>query len=311
MKLPAIAATAIAALLVASAAEAGPKVVTTIKPVHSLVAGVMAGIGEPSLIVDGAGSPHTYSLKPSQARAVEQADMVVWIGHELEAFLEKLIETLGANARVLELAETDGLVRLKLREGGAFEGHGHEETAEADDGHGHDEFDMHLWLDPRNAAVMTRRIAEALAETDPANAERYRANGEATIGRLDELTAELDDMLAPVRNRPFVVFHDAYHYFENRFGLSAAGSITVSPDVMPGAERIAALRAKVRETGAACAFSEPQFEPKLVAVVTEGTDARAGVLDPLGADIEPGGELYFELMRRLAASVRDCLAEAS
>ncbi|MEM1045873.1 MAG: zinc ABC transporter substrate-binding protein, partial [Pseudomonadota bacterium] len=188
----------------------------------------------------------------------------------------------------------------------AHEGHGH-----GDHAHGHGAVDAHVWLDPQNAKALVHEIEEALAAHDPANAAKYEANAEALMARLDDLTAEIKTTLEPVKDKPFVVFHDAYHYFENRFGLKAAGSITVSPEVIPGARRIGEIQGKLKELDAACVFSEPQFEPKLVTVVTDGTNAKSGVLDPLGARLENGPSLYFDLLRGMATSFRDCLAVAS
>ncbi len=376
----------------ALAARADVNVVASIKPVHSLVAAVMKGIGEPGLIVDGAGSPHTYAMKPSQAAMLQKADVVFWIGHELEAFLEKPLEAIASKAKTVELIDSHGLVKLKLREGGAFEAHAHDDhddhghddhdkkaekdhddhghddhdkKAEKDhDGHGHDDhdkkaekdhddhghddhdkkaekdhdgeghddhdkkaendhgdhdhddhahgaFDVHVWLDPVNAKALVHEIEETLAGADPANAAAYEANAKEVMSRLDALTGQVAAELEPVKGKGFIVFHDAYRSFENRFGLTASGSITVSPEVMPGAERVRELRAKVKELGATCVFSEPQFEPKLISTVTEGTSARAGVLDPLGASIENGPDLYFTLIRNMATSFRTCMAEAS
>ncbi len=305
---------------------AAPKVVASIKPVHSLVASVMQGVGTPDLIVEGAGSPHAYALRPSQAGEIEQADIVFWVGHDLEPFLEKPLETLGTGATIVELADAPGMTLLAPREGGAFEKHDHDEDehAHGEDGNGeeqhakdghedhaheHGEADPHLWLDPRNAAAMVASIADTLAKADPDNAATYKANAEKTVARLEEQETRLNGMLSPVKGRPFIVFHDAYHYFENRFGLTAAGSITISPEVAPGAERVAEIRARLAATNAACVFSEPQFEPKIIRIVTEGSEARSGVLDPLGAAIEPGPDLYFELLDAMARSFRDCLAE--
>jgi zinc transport system substrate-binding protein len=327
------------------AAAAAPDVIASIKPVHSLVAAVMAGVGEPAVIIDGAASPHSYALKPSQAAAIEQADVVFWVGPELEAFLEKPIETLGAEATVVDLGEAPGMTLLPLREGGSFEPHehdhdeghehaeedghdeGHEHSddhaeadehrhdaadmADADDDHDHGEHDMHVWLDPMNAKAMVGEIAHTLEEVDPANADTYAANAAALTERLDVLVDDVHSTLTPVKDQGFVVFHDAYHYFEDRFGLSAAGSITVSPEVIPGAERIVEIQAKVRTLDAACVFAEPQFEPKLISVVIEGSDARSGVLDPLGAEIPNGPELYFTLISNLADSMRSCLLPQS
>ena len=175
------------------------------------------------------------------------------------------------------------------------------------DDHGHDETDPHVWLDPVNAKALVHEIEEALIEADPANAAAYKANAETMMSRLDDLVTEIDTVLEPVKGRGYVVFHDAYQYFEARFGVSAVGSITVSPEVLPGAERVAKLQDKVRDLGATCVFSEPQFEPKLVVTVTENTNAGTGVLDPLGTSINDGPDLYFTLIRNMAASLKNCL----
>jgi zinc transport system substrate-binding protein len=343
-----LASTLIATSAIAARAEVN--VVTSIKPIHSLVAAVMEGVGTPGLIVEGAGSPHTYALKPSQAEMLEQANVVFWVGHELEAFLEKPLETVGAKAKSVELIDAHDLVKLGYREGGAFEKHGHgdeaghddhdhdkkaegghdhdhdkkaegghdhdhEKSAEAGDehGHGHEhgEFDAHVWLDPVNAKAMVHEIEEALVAADLANAAKYKANAKAVMGRLDTLISEVNNDLAPVKGKGFVVFHDAYQYFEKRFDMPASGSITVSPEVVPGAKRVSEIRGKVQELGAACVFAEPQFEPKLVSTVTEGTQAKSGVLDPLGAEIETGPDLYFQVIRNMATSLKSCLSEAS
>ncbi|MBC7283533.1 zinc ABC transporter substrate-binding protein [Hoeflea sp.] len=328
------------ALLPALAAQglAAPKVVASIKPVHSLVAAVMQGVAEPELIVSGAASPHSYALKPSQAEALESADLVFWVGHELETFLEKPIETIASKARAVELIDAAGLVTLPLREGGAFEPHmhddhendqagenGHSETEghdHADAGehehaedeehdHAHDGFDAHVWLDPLNAKAFVSAIAEALSEADPANAAAYATNADAELGRLDVLISEVNASLAPVRDKNYIVFHDAYQYFEKRFDIEAAGSITVNPEIKPSAERLALIQAKVKDLDAVCAFSEPQFESRLVAVAIEGSNAQTAVLDPLGAGLDDGPELYGALIRGLATSMKQCLETAS
>ena len=310
-------------------AKADVKVVASIKPVHSLVAAVMQGVDTPYLLVDGAGSPHTYALKPSQARQLQDADLVFWMSHDLEAFLEKPIESIATNATSVQLMESHGLTKLNFREGGAFashdhddhDDHGHDDKDHDDhDDHGHDEkdhddkdhdgVDPHVWLDPANAKAMIHEIEEALVAADPAHAAAYEANTEALMLKIDSLVAEVDAELEPVKGRGYVVFHDAYQYFEARFGVSAIGSITVSPEVLPGAERVSELQEKVRDLDAACVFSEPQFKPKLVATVTENTNAGTGVLDPLGATIENGPELYFTLIRNMANSLKECLVKS-
>ncbi|MFA1673303.1 zinc ABC transporter substrate-binding protein ZnuA [Rhizobium mongolense] len=319
---------AIPAILLAGASKAAdaPAVVTSIKPIHSLVSAIMQGVGTPELIVDGAASPHTYNLKPSDASALQSAKVIFWVGPGLEAFLEKPLESLGSGASIAELEDAPGLVKLKFREGGAFEPHddgdeaeagheheeaGHEHDAHAEGDHDHGEFDTHLWLDPMNAKAMAAEITTTLVAADPANALTYQANAKALDEKIDALDKEITGIVAPVKDKPFIVFHDAYQYFEHRYAVRVAGSITVSPENMPGAERVSEIHKKVADLGATCVFAEPQFEPRLVNVVIEGTDAKAGVLDPEAATLEAGPDLYFTLMRGIANSMKDCLSRES
>ena len=304
-----------ATLLMTGTTMAAPAVVASTKPVHSLVSAVMGDTGSPTLLVKGAASPHTYSLRPSDAAALEGADVVFWTGHGMELFLGEALETLSTDATVVELAETPGIELLPVREGGAFEAHSHgdedhdHDHAHEEEGHDHaeGEGDMHFWLDPENAKLMVSAIAEALSAADPDNAPVYAANAEAEQARLDALTQELTATLAPVTGKPFLVFHDAYQYFENRFDLDVAGTVTVSPEAMPGAARIDELRAKVAELGATCVFAEPNFEPAIVGTIVEGTAAKAGVLDPEGASLTEGPDLYHQLLRGIATGLVDCL----
>ena len=304
-----------------AAADVAVRVVATIKPVHSLVSAVMAGVGEPHLIMRGTASPHTFSLRPSGARVLEEAHVIFLIGESMEISLAGPIDTLGGNARVIALSEAKGLVRRPLRKGGTFESHDHandedhfgeDAVAHRDEDHddAHGVFDMHVWLDPVNAQAMARMIAGVLSEVDPANAAVYAANALALGYRLDKLTTQIAADVASVRGKPFIVFHDGYRYFEDRFGLTAVGSAVVSQERSPGARRILELRDKVRELAVNCVFAEPQFEPRLVNTIIEGTPARAGTIDPLGSTIENGPELYFTLLRNMAASFNDCLVQA-
>ncbi|WP_454700740.1 zinc ABC transporter substrate-binding protein ZnuA [Agrobacterium burrii] len=320
--IPLMASVAIAAA--ASGATAAPDVVVSIKPVHSLVAAIMRGVGEPQLIVEGAASPHTYNLRPSNARKLEKADLVFWVGPGLEAFLEKPLEALASKATVVELEDAKGLEKLPFREGGPFEAHdhgeeGHEDHAdgEAAHDHGHDHgdhdhehgsYDTHLWLDPANAKAMAQTIETALIAADAGNAATYQANTKKLIDDLDALDTELAETVKPIKDKPFIVFHDAYQYFEHRYGVKTAGSITVSPETLPGADRVKQMQEKVRQLGATCVFAEPQFEPKLISVITEGTAAKSATLDPEAATLEPGPDLYFKLMRGIAGSLKDCLS---
>jgi zinc transport system substrate-binding protein len=279
-------------------------------------------------------------MKPSNASALQAAKVVFWVGPGLEAFLDKPLDALSDGAKVVELSDAPGIEKLKFREGGAFEahddedhgdeGHGEEghkhaeseaehdhaaapEAAAADEGHdhGHGDTDMHMWLDPMNAKAMAAEIEKTLAEADPDNAGTYMANLEALNKRLDALDAKLTETVAPVKDKPFVVFHDAYQYFEHRYKVRVAGSITVSPEVLPGAERLSEIHAKIRELGATCVFAEPQFEPKLINVVIEGTPAKPGTLDPEAGTLDAGPDLYFQMMEGIGTSLKTCLASAS
>jgi zinc transport system substrate-binding protein len=287
---------------VAAAAREPLRVVASIEPVHALVAGVMAGAGEPMLLVKGGGSPHTYALRPSEARALERADVVFWIGEALETFLQKPLRALSGKARIVALHEAEGVELIA-----GVESHG--------DGHGHDHgdahkhiWDMHIWLDPVNAKAMVAAIAAALADAEPERAPVYAANAERLRTRLDRLDATLQHELAPVVGRGFVVFHDAYRYFLRRYRLGPVAAIAVDPARQPGAGTIRAVREKIIALGPTCVFIEPQFEPALVHSIIAGTPARTAVLDPLGRDLGPGADAYFTLMRNLATSLVDCLA---
>ena len=297
-----------AAFAVTSVAGAAVRVVASIKPVHSLVAAVMLGAGEPDLIIQGATSPHSFSLRPSDARNIQNAEIIFMVGDALESSLAGSIDTLGRNAQVVRLFGIDGMMRLPLREGATFEGHDHVGEG-VDDEYEGETLDMHVWLDPVNARAMVRAIAETLSTADADNASTYAANAEAVIGRLDALLERIDADLDGARGRPFIVLHDAFHYFESRFGLIAAGAALVSPDRPPGARRIMALRDLVSDLDVVCVLTDPQFDSRLAGVITEGTSARLGTVDPLGAGLDGGPDLYFNLLNDMAASFRDCLAE--
>ena len=303
------AATAFASIFLASSTMAMDGVVASIKPIHSLVAAVMGDTGRPDLLVKGAGSPHTYALRPSEARMLEKAKVIFWVGDELETFLAKPLESLAANATVVTLSDMQGLTLLDVREGGSFEHHDHDHDAHEEHDHDHGSKDMHLWLDPENARVIVKDVAKTLSEADPTNASTYEQNAEAVDQRLATLIEETNARLASVKEKRFIVFHDAYHYFEDRFELQPAGSISVNPETPPSAQRVKEIQERIASANAACVFAEPQFEPRIVTVVTEGTNAKAGQLDPLGANLEDGPNLYFNLIESLATSFVDCMAQ--
>ena len=304
--------TLLAAIALAAApASAAPIVATDIPPVQSIVARVMQGVGTPQAIVPLGASLHDYALRPSSAGLLAEADAVIWIGPDLTPWLEGPITALAGGAQVLTLADADGLTHLPLREGGPFDSHDHDQDEHADNDQAHkgEQLDAHFWLDPRNGAAMAVAVADLLAAIDPENAATYSANASAFAAEMEALETELAAMLAPVTRRPYVVFHDAYQHFENRFAMPAAGSVTLGDADQPSAARVAAISDRIRDTGAACVFSEPQFEPRLIATVTEGTNARSGTLDPEGAALELGPDLYPALLRGIAEGLVTCLGD--
>jgi zinc transport system substrate-binding protein len=313
---PSLVAGLAAAMLFAAPLAAAPRVVVDVAPVHSIVARVMDGVGTPELLMPPGASPHGHALRPSEAARLDGAEIVFWIGPDLTPWLEDPLDALASGAPHVELARAEGVTLLTLREGGPFEthdhaddaGHDHDDHDHADD-HGHAEAtaDGHLWLDPTNAAAIAAAVATELAALDPENAALYAANAAAFVAELTALEAEIDATLAPLRGRPFIVFHDAYQYFEAAFDLPAAGSISLGEADAPSAARVAEIRDRIAATGVACVFAEPQFEPRLVATVIEGSQARSGTLDPVGAGLEPGPGLYPALLTGLARGFADCL----
>lgn len=293
----------------AGPAWSAPQVVVSIKPIHALVAGVMQGIAEPQLLVKGGGSPHGYALRPSEARALSQAELIVWVGPQLESFLPKPLATLGRSARKLELSEALRGSMLAVRDAGNWEGHDHAETADRHDHEEHDETELnpHLWLDPLLGKQIVSHTAAILSDVDPVNSEVYQRNAARLRQRLDRLHLGLQSRLVSVKERPYIVFHDAYQYFEAAYGLNAVGSLTIDPERKPGAKRIRQMREKIKQLQARCLFSEPQFEPRLVATIIKGTGARTGQLDPLGAELPAGPESYFLLLNNLADNLLEGL----
>lgn len=283
--------------------EEGLSVLASIKPVQGLVAGVMDGVGEPRLLLPGGASPHTYALKPSDARSLAQATVVFWIGPTLEVFLQGALHALASEARLVALGQAAGVTQ---REGHEAEAHA-EDREPHGERHRHGRYNPHVWLDPLNAAAMVRAIAVELSQVDPANAQHYAANADRLEDRLLTLDSELDRVLRPLAGRPYVVFHDAYGHLEARYGLAPAGIVTVSPELPPGAARVAEIRRLLRARPGICVFAEPQFEPKLIRSLTAGTGAETAVLDPLGSSLAEGPGHYFELMRHNARVLRGCL----
>ncbi|MBO0765205.1 MAG: zinc ABC transporter substrate-binding protein [Hyphomicrobiaceae bacterium] len=295
----------------AAPATAGPQVVVTIKPLHALVARVMAGVGTPQLLVKAGQSAHTYALKPSDVARLHAADIFFRMSETMEPFTTRVAKALPDRVQVVTLEDTPGLRLLERRTGAPFEEAEHAAPgSDHDHTYGHGVIDGHAWLDPDNAKLMADRVAEALSASDPAQAATFAANAGGLKADLDALSAELARALAPVAGKPYIVFHDALQYFELRYGLRPAGSITVSPEVPPSAHRISALRQRLLARGAACVFAEPQFDLRLIEALVEATPVRVGTVDPEGSRIEPGPELYFTLLRNLARDLKTCLVAA-
>lgn len=309
-----------------------PRVAVDIAPVHSLVARVMEGVGTPDLIVQSGASPHEYSLRPSEASALQDANLVFWIGPDLTPWLTDTIETLASDASVTELLEAEGTIELESRESALFEAHDHDAHEGHDDhgdekyddhaeeghedhghekvgheGHDHGAHDPHAWLSPKNAMTWLDVIAGQLSSADPQNAGAYFASAAAGRAEIETLIGEVNATLEPVRGGQFIVFHDAYQYFETDFDFSASGAISIGDASDPSPARIAEIQARIADEGINCVLAEPQFNPGLVATVLDGTDAQTGILDPLGSDLEPGPSLYPQLIKNLSVALADCL----
>jgi zinc transport system substrate-binding protein len=347
----------LAAVLLGSTAVADvPSVAVDIAPLHSIVTRVMQGVGTPDLVIPPSASSHEYRLRPSEARALQNADVVFWMGEDMTPWLDGAIETLAINATATALLETKDTMLLEFREGALFEAHDHDDHGDDDhdehhdehgdddhdehhddhgdddhdddhdehgddhhddhgdddhdedhDDHGHGAHDPHAWLSPDNARTWMNVIAAELSAADPENAGAYFANAAAGRAEIEVLKGEISAVLEPVRGVSFVVFHDAYQYFESAFDISASGAISLGDASDPSPARIAEIQDRVRDEGIDCVLSEPQFNPGIVAVVMDGTDAKTGVIDPLGSDLEVGANLYPQLLRNLATTLAGCM----
>src|SRR5271165_5937746 len=289
----------LAATIAPTRAHAALKVVATIKPIHSLAASIMEGVAEPRLLLEGAASPHTYALKPSDVAMLNTADIIVRVSPNLEVFLEKALRSLSPAVRVINLQQAPGLSLLPVR------AHGHDSHGE--DSGDADSIDVHFWLDAGNARAIARFLEGELAAADPEHAAIYHANADRLDTQLGALDAELKERLGGLAGLPFFVFHDVTQYLERRYGLSGLGAITPSPEREPGVRRLEAIRAEIARAKAICLFSEPEFPPKLIGMLKSGTGAKTGVLDEIGATLPAGKNQYFELMRGNAESLAACL----
>lgn len=342
MRLTSISFAILSSSLFGFGVQAAPKVVSSLPPVHALVEQVMEGVGNSSLIVQGAASGHGFQLKPSDIQTIQQADLVFWVGPSFETFLTKPLKEPALAEKSVPLVEVSGLKLLKIREGEDWErhDHDHEEHDDHDDhdhdkkahkkGHEHDhhedhddhdhdkkphhdahddhlETDPHFWLDVDNAKLMVKAIADKLTATDPTHAATYQSNATKTLEALGQLDQDLAAKLAKVNNRPFIVFHDATQYLEVRYQLKAVGAITISPDRPASAQKLTKLKNLITEQKVVCVFAEPQFKPVLVEKLVAGTSAKTGILDPEAATLKPGPQLYGQLLHQVADQLNQCL----
>ena len=295
---------AVAALLGSSAIAEVPNVSVDIAPLHSLVASVMNGVGVPNLIIPSSSSPHDHQLRPSEAKAMQDANLVFWMGEELTPWMENAVETLSSNASVTTLLKNDATSLLEFREGALFEAHGHDDDEH--DEHGHGSHDPHAWLSPINAKAWLDVIAAQLSSYDPENAGTYFTNAASTKSEIEMMIAEINLTLDPIRGGKFIVFHDAYQYFENDFDFRASGAISIGDASDPSPARIAKIQKRIRDEEINCVLAEPQFKANLVQTVMEGSQANTNVIDPLGVGLKPGVSLYNKLIKNMAQSLADC-----
>ena len=334
--------------LMSFSVRADINVVTTIKPLHSLISNVMKGVGEPSLIIEGTSNPHNFVLKPSHAKLLQDADIIFWVGEDLEAFIEKPLKSLAKDTKKISFMELESISKLTFREENIFDHDDHEEHDDHDghkeddhddheehddhdghkeddhddheehddhdghkeddhddhDEHNHGEFDAHIWLDPVNAKKMVIEISHELSELDPTNKKRYKANADKTIEDLDGLIEEVNQSL--LKDISYVVFHDAYQYFEKRFEVTSAGALTLNPDVLPGAKQIVDIQNLIKQKNIKCIFSEPQYNPKIIETLANDTNILTGTMDPLGATLDKGATMYSKLIMNIANSIKNC-----
>ena len=284
-----------------SSLNAEVKVVTTIKPIHSLVAGVMDGLGSPSLIVDGSNSPHNFSLKPSHAKMIEDAEIIFWVGEDLETFMIKSLESIANNATKVSFMDLDNITKLKFKEENILEVEGYDDDH---DKHADGEFDAHIWLDPKNAIEIVNEIAKTLSLKDPNNKNVYYSNAEKLNHSLNELIEKIN--LSINKDARFIVFHDAYQYFEKRFDVSSAGALILNEEALPSAKKVSEIHKIIKKQNINCIISEPQFNPNIIKSIAQDSSILTGSFDPLGSNFDTNKNLYFEMILSLSNSLKDC-----
>ncbi len=283
-----------------------PDVIVTIKPLHSLVAGVMGDTGYPILLVDGKVSPHDFHLKPSQVKLLQKSRIIFYIDEQFESFLNNSLELLPDHIIKFSVVKNTDINLLPIRKGGLWEedAHGHDEH---DHNHSEEKNDMHVWLNPQNAKKIIESITSELSRIYPDNMDTYKRNATDLKKRIDLIDQKVKADLSYVTDRKFIVFHDAYQYFEQQYNLDAIGSITLEPTEAISLQRIKLIRNKIKETKVKCVFREPYFNDKFVNVIVEGSDTKISILDPEATSFEPGNNLYFLLIDNMAKNIKECL----
>ena len=359
-------------------------VVTTIQPINSLVSAVIGNTGKTISLIPAEISPHEYKLKPSDAKKMQEANIIFFVSNHLESGVTKVFKNLPKNIKIIDLLEETGIEHLAIRDNEAWERHDHhgheghddhddhdkhgkkhddhddhDKHAKKHDDHDHDKHakkhddhddhdkhakkhddhddhdkhgkkhddhdhdkhakkhddhddhqskdDVHIWLSPDNAIKIVKKVNEELSLLFPDNASQYKENSNNIINKISDLKSELTKDLAPIKDKPYVVFHDAYQYFEKAFGLNAVGSVALEGDIASSPKQISFIKDKIKKLNASCVFQEPQFDSKLVKIVVEGTNAQIGTLDPLGVNISGKEDFYIQLLKNMAKSLKECL----
>jgi zinc transport system substrate-binding protein len=292
----------VASFLLIGTAQAEVKVLTSIKPLQLIAAAVQDGVAIPEVLLPPGASPHNYALRPSDVRKVQSVDLLYWIGPDMEGFLPRVL-----GGRSLPSVAVQDLPGLKLRHFGA-DNHSHaEEADEHDHDHRPGSLDAHLWLSPVNARVIADKMAADLSAADPANAQRYQSNAKAFDARLDALDQRLKKRLANVEGKPYFVFHEAFDYFEDAYGLKHAGVFAVAAEVQPGAQHVAAMRKRLQEVGKTCVFSEPPLRPRLAETLVAGLPVKLAELDALGGYTPATAQGYEQVLEKLGNDLAGCL----
>ncbi len=292
-----------------SVQAAGPSVTVSIQPLHSIAAKLMNGVDTLHLLLPPTASPHHFSLKPSQARNLRKADLIIWVGPTLEAALAKPISSLNATTRVLSMMETPGLTKHPLREGDDWaHDHGHDKHGHKNDGHA---ADPHIWLNPLNGIAMAEYMVRILQKLDPQNSARYLQNFLGLRRDLTALDKRLRARLSAAAGQPYLVFHDGFQYFEKHYGLKPIGSVGEGHQRSPSAKRLSHLKHEIAEHKIRCIFGEPQFKSRAVAMLAADSPAQVHILDPLGANVAPGPGSYGAILENITSAITGCLAAKS